>query len=193
MSVEDPLELFDVWMNEARMHELNDPNAMYVATVDDSGMPNVRVVLLKEYDRSGFVFYTNTESAKGQEVLKSRKAAFCFDWKSINKRVVLSGTVDLVSDTEADAYFQSRDRTSRLGAWASRQSRPLTSKAHLLAEVAKYGLRFGLGEIPRPPHWTGFRLRPLRIDFQDNADARRLVALNFEKNSNSAWTHQHKP
>ena len=190
MEFKDPLELFEIWMAEATLDEPNDPNAMYVATVDETGLPNIRVVLLKDFDQSGFVFYTNTESAKGQELLHSSNAAFCFDWKSLQKRVVLRGQVDLVSEAEADTYFQSRPRQSRLGAWASRQSRPLASKAHLLAEVAKYGFRFGLGTIPRPPHWTGFRLQPIQISFHDASEARAQVRLLYEQTDSSNWSCQ---
>ena len=181
MEFKDPLELFEIWMAEATLDEPNDPNAMYVATVDETGLPNIRVVLLKDFDQSGFVFYTNTESAKGQELLHSSNAAFCFDWKSLQKRVVLRGQVDLVSEAEADTYFQSRPRQSRLGAWASRQSRPLASKAHLLAEVAKYGFRFGFGTIPRPPHWSGFRIVPQSIEFWVNRPYRLHDRLLFEE------------
>ena len=186
MEMEDPLELFEVWFAKARLKELNDPNAMYVASVDEDGLPNIRVVLMKDYDHNGFVFYTNTQSAKGTELLTSPRAAFCFNWKSLNKSVVVRGNVGLVADGEADAYFQSRARQSRLGAWASKQSRPLKSKAHLLKEVAGYALKFGVGQIPRPDHWTGFRLNPLQIDFRDETTAPAKL-IRYDKTHTGLW------
>ena len=165
MSPENSLTLFREWFNEAKQTEPNDPNAMLLATVDDTGLPNIRVVLMKGFDDDGFVFYTNLESAKGRELLGSGTAAICFDWKSLNRRVTIRGEIKPVSDVEADAYFQSRPRQSRIGAWASQQSRPLKSKGHLLGQVAKFGLKFGAGRVPRPPHWSGFRLRPVHMEF----------------------------
>jgi len=161
----DPWTLFESWFEEARASEINDPNAMALATVDESGLPNVRMVLLKGTDRRGFTFFTNTESNKGRELLATRKAAIVLYWKSLRRQVRARGGVTLVTDEEADAYYRSRPRDSRIGAWASQQSRPLASRAALQEAVAALSARFGDGEVPRPPHWTGFRLAPLSIEF----------------------------
>ena len=158
-------ELFQQWLEDAHATEPNDANAMYLATVDEHGMPNVRVVLLKGCDDNGFVFYTNTQSAKGCELLSNKVASLCFDWKSQGRRVTISGRVEQVSDAEADAYYNSRARQSRIGAWASKQSRPLKSKMHLLKKAAEYALKYPVGSIPRPPFWTGFRLHPTATCF----------------------------
>lgn len=162
---EDPFALFEAWMAEATASEPNDPNAMALATVDADGLPNVRMVLLKGLDPQGFVFYTNTESRKGEELLGARKAAAVFHWKSLQRQVRVRGPVEVVTDAEADAYFASRARTSRIGAWASKQSRPLESRFALEKAVATYTTRYAVGEVPRPPHWTGFRIKPVSIEF----------------------------
>ncbi len=161
----DPLALFGEWMKDAEAFEPNDPNGMALATVDADGLPNVRMVLLKGFDDTGFVFYTNYESEKGREILGAMKAALCFHWKSLRRQVRVRGLVDKVSDAEADLYFASRARDSRIGAWASRQSRPLESRFALEAAVAKYAAKYAIGEVPRPPYWSGFRIRPLSIEF----------------------------
>lgn len=161
----DPLALFHVWMAEAEAHEPNDPNAMALATVDADGLPNVRMVLLKEADARGFVFYTNRESAKGRELAATPKAALCFHWKSLRRQVRVRGPVELVTDAEADAYFATRPRGSRIGAWASQQSRPLESRFALEKAVAQATARFALGDVPRPPYWGGYRIVPLEIEF----------------------------
>ncbi|WP_306119622.1 MULTISPECIES: pyridoxamine 5'-phosphate oxidase [unclassified Roseitalea] len=162
---DDPLALFAAWLADAERSEPNDPTALSLATVDADGLPNVRMVLLKGYDSRGFVFYTNFESRKGVELLSSKKAAMCFHWKSLRRQVRLRGPVTVVSDEEADAYYASRPRGSRIGAWASRQSRPLESKFALEKEVARYTARYAIGPIPRPPHWSGFRLSPTYVEF----------------------------
>jgi pyridoxamine 5'-phosphate oxidase len=162
---DEPFHLFAVWMKDAEARELNDPNAMALATVDASGMPNVRMVLLKEAGAAGFVFYTNFESAKGVELLASGKAALCFHWKSLRRQVRVRGHVEPVTSAEADAYFATRPRGSRLGAWASQQSRPLEGRFALEKAVARYAAQYIVGEVPRPPYWSGFRLTPLEIEF----------------------------
>ncbi len=162
---EEPFAKFDEWLKEATASEPNDPNAVAVATVDETGLPNVRMVLLKGFDDRGFVFYTNFESAKGREILAARKAAMCFHWKSLRRQVRVRGPVEVVADEEADAYFASRPRGSRIGAWASRQSRPLEDPHALEKAVARYTASFGIGEIARPDHWSGFRLRPVEMEF----------------------------
>lgn len=163
--VKNPFDLFSEWLEDAKAAELNDPNAVALATVDDAGLPNVRMVLLKDVDDRGFVFYTNFESAKGRELLASGKAAMCFHWKSLRRQVRVRGLVEEVTPEEADAYYQSRPRGSRIGAWASKQSRPLESRFALEKEVAKFTAKFGLGEIPRPSHWSGMRLVPTSLEF----------------------------
>jgi pyridoxamine 5'-phosphate oxidase len=162
---DEPFGLFRSWMEEATASEPNDPNAMALATVDQDGLPNVRMVLLKGVDDNGFVFYTNTESNKGRELLGQRKAALVLHWKSLRRQVRARGPVSLVSDQEADAYFQSRPRDSRIGAWASQQSRPLESRFALEKAVALNTARYAVGEVPRPPYWTGFRIAPVYLEF----------------------------
>ena len=159
-AAEDPFALFASWMAEAEKSEPNDPNAMALATVDEHGMPNVRMVLLKDADESGFVFYTNVESAKGAELTAAPKAALCFHWKSLRRQVRVRGPVERVGDAEADTYFATRPRGSRIGAWASQQSRPLESRFALEKAVARYTAKYGIGEVPRPPFWSGFRVLP---------------------------------
>jgi pyridoxamine 5'-phosphate oxidase len=161
----DPFGLFAEWMKDAETSEPNDPNAMALATVDEDGLPNVRMVLLKGFDEQGFVFYTNYQSQKGREILGTRKAALCFHWKSLRRQIRVRGVVETVSDAEADAYYASRARDSRIGAWASQQSRALESRFALEAAVARYAAKYAIGEVPRPPHWSGFRITPLSIEF----------------------------
>ncbi|YBV98238.1 pyridoxamine 5'-phosphate oxidase [Phyllobacteriaceae bacterium JZ32] len=161
----EPFQLFAEWLSDATKSEPNDPNALALATVDENGLPNVRMVLLKDFDESGFVFYTNYESKKGREILASQKAAMCFHWKSLRRQVRVRGPVEQVSDEEADAYYASRPRGSRIGAWASKQSRPLESRFALEKAVAEYSARYAIGDIPRPPYWSGFRIRPISIEF----------------------------
>jgi pyridoxamine 5'-phosphate oxidase len=162
---DEPFSLFQDWMKEAEASEPNDPNAMALATVDGDGMPNVRMVLLKGVDENGFVFYTNTESNKGSELLGQPKAALVIHWKSLRRQIRARGPVTLVSDAEADAYFQSRPRDSRIGAWASQQSRPLESRFALEKAVAVNTAKYAIGEVPRPAYWTGFRIAPISIEF----------------------------
>ncbi|MCW1843846.1 pyridoxamine 5'-phosphate oxidase [Prosthecomicrobium hirschii] len=183
----EPFRLFGEWLRDAEGKEPNDPNAMAVATVDETGMPNVRMVLLKGFDQQGFVFYTNFESRKGREILASRKAALLFHWKSLRRQVRVRGTVEIVSDAEANDYYASRPRGSRIGAWASQQSRPLESRFALEKAVAEYGLKFGLGDIPRPPHWSGFRIVPSGFEFWHDRPFRLHDRLVFER-AGDGWT-----
>ena len=187
----DPLGLFERWMKDATDHELNDPNALSLATVDADGMPNVRMVLLKGFDEYGLVFYTNFESAKGKELLGNLKAAMCFHWKSLQRQVRVRGNITVVDDDEADAYYQTRARGSRIGAWASKQSRPLTSKFELEKEVAKYTARFAVGHIPRPPHWSGFRLTPTYWEFWQDGTFRLHDRVVFTReDEKTQWDKQ---
>lgn len=167
---ENPWGIFQTWLEEATQSEPNDPTALCLATVGADGMPSARMVLLKDWDQRGFVFYTNSESRKGTQILAHPKAAMTFHWKSLRRSVRIEGTVTQVTDREADDYFQSRPRQSRIGAWASAQSRPLAGRFELEKKVAVYSARYAVGAVPRPDYWSGFRVRPLRIEFwQDGA------------------------
>ena len=184
----DPIAAFDGWLQEAAASEPNDPNAMSLATVDADGMPNARMVLLKGHDARGFVFYTNLESQKGGELADNAQAALCFHWKSLHRQVRVQGPISAVSDAEADAYFNSRGRQSRIGAWASQQSRPLANRADLEAAFAKIDAQYPDEDIPRPPHWSGRRITPLRIEFWQDGDHRLHDRLVFKRASaDAAW------
>lgn len=167
---DDPITLFDTWLTEARVSELNDPEAMALATADAQGRPSVRMVLLKGHDERGFVFYTNLDSRKGGELAANPEAALLFHWKSLRRQVRIEGPVEPVSEVEADVYFASRGRNSRLGAWASDQSRALPDRATFEARFEAMGARFEGGDVPRPPRWSGFRVIPRAIElWQDRA------------------------
>ena len=161
----EPFALFGQWLEDAKAKEPNDANAMTLATVDADGLPDARMVLLKGFDDQGFVFYTNTQSSKGVELEANPKAALLFHWKSLRRQVRIRGNVTRVSDAEADAYFASRARQSQIGAWASDQSRPLPDRFALEKRVAEFTVKFGLGKIARPPHWTGYRVVPSSLEF----------------------------
>ena len=180
---DDPFVLFQEWQEAARQNEVNDPTAMALSTVDPSGLPNVRMVLLKSVDRRGFVFYTNFESAKGCEIQASMKAAALFHWKSLRRQVRVRGPVEVVSDAEADAYYASRPRVSRLGAWASRQSRPIADRAELEAAVAARDAQFPGDDVPRPPQWSGFRIQPLAVEFWSDGAFRLHDRILFSRSS----------
>jgi len=167
---QEPLALFDDWFKEAEAKEINDFNAMALATVGSDGMPSLRMVLLKGVDERGFVFYTNFESRKGEQLLAQPKAALLFHWKSLRRQVRVEGPVSQVSEDEAEAYFSSRPRQAQIGAWASQQSRPLESRFVLEKRVAQFAAKHAIGAVPRPPHWSGFRVAPQLIEFwQDGA------------------------
>lgn len=186
---DEPLKLFGQWLSDAQDSELNDPTAVSLATVDENGLPNVRMVLLKGFDERGFTIYTNFESQKGTELLASKKAAMCFHWKSLRRQVRLRGDVSVVSDAEADEYFESRPRGSRIGAWASKQSRPLEGRFALEKSVAEYTARYPVGAIPRPPYWSGFRLSPVSIEFWHDRKFRLHDRIVFTRPSEGEdWT-----
>ncbi|MCO4846492.1 MAG: pyridoxamine 5'-phosphate oxidase [Yoonia sp.] len=168
---DDPFEISQRWLAEATTQEPNDPNAIALSTVDATGTPNVRMVLLKEIEADAFVFYTNYDSQKGQEIIQSGKAAFVLHWKSLRRQIRVRGTVTKEDGAQADAYYASRSLQSRLGAWSSAQSQPLSGRTALMAEVAKQGARHGINP-PRPPFWGGFRIVPQQIEFWADGDFR---------------------
>lgn len=187
LTADDPIALFADWLSEAVKSEVNDPNAMALATVDGDGLPDVRMVLLKDAGADGFVFYTNLGSAKGRQLAASGKAALLFHWKSLRRQVRVRGTVSPVSEAEADAYWATRARPAQLGAWASEQSRPLPDRLAFEKAIAAYGLKFGLGKAPRPPHWSGFRLTPSHIEFWRDRPFRLHERLVFDA-APGGWT-----
>lgn len=183
---EDPIALFESWLAEARESEPNDPTAMALATVDAQGMPSLRMVLLKDVGPQGFVFYTNFESRKGEQLLANPKAGILFHWKSLRRQVRVEGAVTQVSEAEADAYFASRPKDSQIGAWASAQSRPLAGRFELEKRVAKFAAKHALGKVPRPLYWSGFRIAPERMEFWQDGTFRLHDRLVYHRGE-SAW------
>lgn len=186
---DNPLQLFDAWYRDASEKELNDPNAMTVATADADGRPSARILLLKDFDEHGFVFYSNFESQKGRELTINPFAALCFHWKSVRRQVRVSGPVVRVGDDEADSYFNSRPRGSRVGAWASQQSRPLADRPSLMAAVENADRKYPGENVPRPPYWSGWRLTPLAIEFWQDGEFRLHDRFRFTRSGEgAAWS-----
>ncbi|MGI8526407.1 MAG: pyridoxamine 5'-phosphate oxidase [Pseudolabrys sp.] len=185
---DEPLRLFAHWLDEAAQSEPRDPTAMTLATVDADGMPNARMVLLKGLDDRGFVFYTNMESQKGRELDAGKKAALVFHWKSMNRQIRIRGSVEHVTAAEADAYFATRPKGAQIGAWASKQSSPLESRMAFEKAVAFYAARHAIGEVPRPPHWIGYRVVPQLIEFWHDRPFRLHDRIEFRRAADGAWS-----
>lgn len=186
----DPFAQFRAWLADAEAKEPNDPNAMALATADAEGRPSVRMVLLRGLDDRGFSFFTNYESRKGEQLLANPEAALCFHWKSLRRSVRVEGKAEQVSAEEADAYFASRLRASQIGAWASKQSRPLAGRFELEKRVAQFTARHAIGAVPRPPYWSGFRIVPRRIEFWEDRPFRLHDRLVYYRRDDG-WTTEH--
>ncbi len=186
---DNPIELFREWLTEAEASEPVNPNAMALATSTPDGKPSVRMVLLKGVDEKGFVFYTNTESRKGRELVENMEASLCFYWKSLARQVRVDGTVETVTDEEADAYFASRDRMAKIGAWASKQSHPMEGTFELEKSAAKFTAKFNIGDVPRPEFWSGYRVIPHTIEFWKEQLFRLHDRLVYYR-ADDGWTTQ---
>ena len=185
----DPIDLFEVWMNEARKTEPNDPNAVALGTSDYNNSPSIRMVLLKDFNKDGFVFYTNLNSQKGNELKNNPKAAMCFHWKSLLRQVRINGTVKKVSDKVADEYYNTRSYESRIGAWASKQSSILNNRDELLNAIEEYKKKYdNKNKVPRPDHWSGWNLSPSSIEFWLDGDSRIHERLKYIKDEAGNWT-----
>ncbi len=188
LDLEDPIELFKIWMDEAKISELNDPNALALATADKNANPSVRMVLLKDFNKKGFVFYTNLESQKGNELKENPKASMCFHWKSLLRQIRINGKLTKVADEVADAYFNSRAYDSRIGAWASKQSTVLENRNDLLLSIDKYKKKYNdKVNVPRPKHWSGWNLSPLSIEFWLDGENRIHERLLYTIDQNGRW------
>ena len=185
----DPIDLFEVWMNEAKKTEPNDPNAVALGTSDKNNSPSVRMVLLKDFNKDGFVFYTNLNSQKGKELKNNPKAAMCFHWKSLLRQIRINGMVQKVSDKVADEYYNTRSYDSRIGAWASKQSTLLNNRNELLNSIEEFKKKYNnKDEVPRPDHWSGWNLIPTSMEFWLDGDSRIHERLKYIKNDKGNWT-----
>ena len=188
LDLEDPIQLFKIWMEEAEKSEPNDPNALSLATSNKDNSPSVRVVLLKEFNQKGFVFYTNLNSQKGNELKENPKAAMCFHWKSLLRQIRVSGTVIQVTDEVADQYYNSRGYESRIGAWASKQSKELGSRSELINLIREFKQKYNdVNKVPRPSHWSGWNLSPTSIEFWLDGDSRIHERLKYTKDKSGNW------
>ena len=188
LDLEDPIHLFKIWMDEAKKLEPNDPNAVALATSNKNNLPSVRMVLLKDFNKNGFTFYTNLNSQKGDELKANPKASMCFHWKSLLRQIRISGTLSLVTDTIADEYYNSRSYESRIGAWASKQSKKLISRDELLNSIKEYKKKYNdQNNVPRPSHWSGWNLSPVSIEFWLDGDNRIHERLKYTQDSNGNW------
>ena len=183
----DPFELFDEWFKQAQASELNDPDAMALASVNPDGVPSVRIVLLKQWSEDGFVFFTNYKGRKGRELYSTKKAAACLHWKSLRRQVRIVGEVDKISDTLSEAYFATRARGSQIGAWASNQSQPLASRSDLSDKVLEYERKFAGKTVPRPSHWGGFIIKPVEIEFWADGAFRLHDRFQLKQDANNKW------
>mgnify|MGYP000669097482 FL=1 len=188
LDLDDPIQLFKIWMEEAEKSEPNDPNALSLATSNKDSFPSVRVVLLKEFNQKGFVFYTNLNSQKGNELKENPKAAMCFHWKSLLRQIRVSGTVTQVADGVADQYYNSRGYESRIGAWASKQSKELGSRSELINLIREFKQKYNdVNKVPRPSHWSGWNLSPTSIEFWLDGDNRIHERLKYTKDKSGNW------
>ena len=188
LDLDDPIELFKVWMDEAKKTEPNDPNALSLATSNKNNIPSVRMVLLKEFNQNGFVFYTNLNSQKGNELKENPNAAMCFHWKSLLRQIRISGTITQVEDSVADKYYNSRGYDSRIGAWASKQSKELKNRDELVNSIKEFKKKFNdENNVPRPSHWSGWNLSPTRIEFWLDGDSRIHERLNYTIDKSGNW------
>ena len=189
LDLKDPIQLFKVWMEEAKKTEPNDPNAVALATSNKKNLPSARMVLLKDFNENGFVFYTNLNSQKGSELKENPNASMCFHWKSLLRQVRISGSVSSVSDKVADQYYNTRGYESRIGAWASKQSKVLSSRDELVNSIKDYKKKFDdQNNVPRPSHWSGWNLSPLTIEFWLDGESRIHERLKYSKDNNGIWT-----
>ena len=188
LDLDDPIQLFKIWMEEAKKSEPNDPNAVALATSNKKNYPSVRMVLLKDFNKNGFVFYTNLNSQKGNELRENPKVSMCFHWKSLLRQIRINGSVSLVPDDMADKYYNSRGYESRIGAWASKQSKELANRDELISSIDEYKKKYNnQNNVPRPSHWSGWNLSPLSIEFWLDGDNRIHERLKYTKNSNGDW------
>jgi len=188
LDLKDPIELFKIWMDEAKTTELNDPNALALATADINAKPSVRMVLLKDFSKSGFIFYTNLESQKSNELKENPKASMCFHWKSLLRQVRVNGVISKVNEDLADEYYNSRSYDSRIGAWASKQSRVLKNRKDLILSIEEYKKKYNKrDDVPRPKHWSGWNLLPSSIEFWLDGDNRIHERLKYSKDEKGNW------